>query len=342
MKVAILTPTFSKFSGIDRVVELQARELIHEGDEVTVFALEADMKDKNLNLEIVGMPKGIFFQRIYRLILPLDLPKTVKMSSKLKEFDLIISHQYPMNWFAFITKKFHNVKYTYYNHGVSYSNTFSNPFEKLYLFFFKCMTRVTVQNVDSAISVSDFLRKEFKKETGIESIVVYNKIDTERFHKGVKGMGIRKKYNLKKDPTILYVGRISPHKGVHLLIEAFNSVKKEVLSAKLLIVGKHTFGGYSDKLKNMSDKSVIFAGYVSDDELPYYYAACNVYATASLWEGFDLPVVEAQACGKPVVAFNNCSHPEVVKIGRLVEENNIKEFIDALKMYTQPNTRLPR
>ena len=47
-----------------------------------------------------------------------------------------------------------------------------------------------------------------------------------------------------------------------------------------------------------------------------------MYVTASQWEGYDLPAAEAQACGKPIVAFNIGSHPEIVKKGILVEDSN--------------------
>ena len=61
-----------------------------------------------------------------------------------------------------------------------------------------------------------------------------------------------------------------------------------------------------------------------------FYSACDCYVTASLWEGFDMPVVEAQACGKSVVAFNVCSHPEVVKKGILVKPKDINGFANAI------------
>jgi 1,2-diacylglycerol 3-alpha-glucosyltransferase len=136
------------------------------------------------------------------------------------------------------------------------------------------------------------------------------------------------------------VGRISPPKGIHLLIEAFNLVKQEIPAAKLVIVGKHSLSGYSKKLKQMSDTSVIFTGDVSDEDLPCYYAACNVYATATLWEGFDLPVAEAQVCGKPVVAFDIGPHPEVVKdkeAGILVPYKNTQALADAISEILKRN-----
>ena len=55
-----------------------------------------------------------------------------------------------------------------------------------------------------------------------------------------------------------------------------------------------------------------------------------MYVTASLWEGFNLPIAEAQACGKKVVAFGIGSHPEVVKNGILIKKDDIDGFADAI------------
>lgn len=319
MKIAHLTPTFSAFSGIDRVVYMLAREQESKGNDVIIFTLEGDMKPpENVGLRIIGMPHNPTLQRIYRLIMPLDIYRALKWLPKLKNFDVIYSHQYPMNWLAYLAKRFHKIKYIYYNYGIAPPWTFSNFIERTYMRMMSFLANWTIKRADGAISISCYLRQQLKKETGLDSEVVYPEIDTTRFYEVLSGSKIRDKYKLGADPVILYVGRISPHKGLHLLIEAFNLVKREIADAKLLIVGKHTFPGYSGKLKEIADDSVIFAGYVSDEEVPYYYAACDVYATATLWEGFNLPLAEAQACGKPVVAFNIGPHLEVVKDGETV------------------------
>ncbi|MEK6854273.1 MAG: glycosyltransferase, partial [Nanoarchaeota archaeon] len=69
---------------------------------------------------------------------------------------------------------------------------------------------------------------------------------------------------------------------------------------------------------------------VADEELPAHYGACDVYVTCSMWEGFDIPIVEANACGKPAVAFRIGSHPEVLEKGMLVEGGNVREFAAAV------------
>jgi len=334
MKIAHLTSTFSAFSGIDRVVEQQAKELSEQGNKVTIFALEADLKPpRNAELQVIGMPKSLFWQRIYRLFFPLDFVKALKWVPKLENYDIIYSHQYPMNWLAYLAKKFYSVKYIYYDYGIAPPWTFSNFIERTYIRMISFLANWTIKRADGAISISQYLQQQLKQKAGLVSEVVHPKIDTTRFHRGLDGSKIRDKYKLGANPIVLYVGRISPHKGVHLLIQAFNLVKREIPNAKLLIVGKHTFAGYSKKLRQMADDSVIFAGYVADEEIPYCYAACAIYATASLWEGFDLPLAEAQACGKPVVAFNIGPHPEVVidsETGFLVVRENIIALSQAM------------
>ena len=331
MKIAILTPTFSQYSGIDRVVELQATGYAKKGNEVTVFALEAEIKPKNFSLEILGMPKRLFMQRLYRLLFFLDFSKIKNTAEKLKDYDIVISHFYPMNWIAQYANKKYNIKYVYYNHGIGGSELFSNIFEKIYMVLFRFFNGLSLKNADSAVSISKFMRGELKKETGLESKVLYNKIDKKRFRRGIDGNRMRKILNIKNDKKLLlFVGRLSPHKNVHTLLKIFGLVNDKFPNVKLLIVGKQTFPSYFEKLKKMANKNVIFDEYVSDRELPYYYAACDLYVTASLWEGFNMPIAEAQACGKKVVAFDVCSHPEVVKNGILVKKNDAKGFADAI------------
>lgn len=334
-KIAIFIQIFSEFNGPARVAEQQAKELAGKGFDVTIFAFESDLTPpKDVKLEILRWPKNSVLSRVYLMIFPLNIVKAIKWTSRLKESDLIISHQYVLNWLAYFAKKFYGIKCVFYDHGNPYPELHSLAV-RTYLKIMIGIEKWTIKKYDYAISVSKFMREELKKGIGFDSVVIYNKIDTKRFKEGRDGQVIRDRYDLNDDPIILYVGKISHYKGVHLLIEAFNLVKKKNPNVKLIIAGKVIFVDYSKKLKEISDDSVIFAGYVSDVDLPYYYAACDVYATCTLWEGFNLPLVEAQACGKPVVAFNHCSHPEVVqngKTGYLTQPLDIPDMAKGIEM----------
>ena len=329
MRIAILTPTFNHYSGMDRVVEQQAEEYAKKGNKVTVIALETKIKPKKYKVIELGMPKNAFMQRLYRLFFFLDFKK-IDYYKKLKNYDIIISHFYPMNWLASKAKKKYKIEYIYFDHGINTTGLLNNFFQKLYMKIFLFFNNITLKNIDKAYSVSKYLSKQLYKESGIKSKVIYNKIDKKRFNKKVKGTRIIKKYNLKNNKVLLYVGRIAPHKGIHLLLQSFNIIKKKIPNSKLLIVGKPTFYNYSKTVKKSADKNIIFTGFVEDKELPEFYAACDVYVTASQWEGFNLPAAEAQACNKPVVAFNIGSHPEIVKKGILVKNKDIDAFSEAV------------
>jgi len=328
MKIAILTPTFYYDSGIDRVAQQQAENYSKKGHNVTVIALEANIKPKGYQIIQLGMPKNIFLQRLYRLFFFLDFKK-MGYYKKLRGYDKIISHFYPMNWLAHRAKNHYNIDYTYWNHSINimFRDSWTH---NIYMWFLILFNNITIKNVDKAFSVSEWARKELKEQSKIDSEVRHIEVDKKRFNKSVRGDSIIKKYNLKGKKVFLYVGKITPHKRVEIVIKSFINMKKYEPESKLIIVGRPAFKRYYKKLRKMADKDVIFTGFVCDKDLPKYYAACDVYVTASSWECFNIPAAEAQACGKPVVAFKIGAHEEVVKKGKLVEDGDIKGLSNAM------------
>ncbi|MHB8442765.1 MAG: glycosyltransferase family 4 protein [Patescibacteria group bacterium] len=338
MKIAILTPTFSKFSGIDRVVEGQSIELSNKGNKVDIYCLYGDIKLKNPNIEVIEIKKfnNLLFERIYRLLFFLDVFTISKYSKIISSYDVAYSHFYPINVIAYFAKKRNKkLQYIYYNHGVADSITFEKFHEKKYIGLIRILNNLSIKNADEIISISKYLAEVLKKETGKDSKVVYNKVDKDRYNAKPFKLDVRKKYKLPKDSfVILYVGRLSPHKKVDLLIKYFREFNKQYKDSYLIIVGKPTFQDYFKDLKTLANKHVIFTDFVSDKDLPDYYKACNIYSTCSIWEGFNLPIIEAEACGKPSVAFDLCSHPEVLKKGDLIEYPDTKnEFIKSFEKY---------
>lgn len=330
MKVALLVPNFAEFSGDARVAQLQAEQLSKKGHSVSIVTLAASMLSKEANLLVVGMPNSLFWQRIYRLLFPLNLFLLFRWLPKLKDTDLVIAHLYPMTWLAFLAKKIYKIQYIFWFHGIENPRLFPNMYERVYMRLHLYLTKITVKNADRIISVSNFAKKKLKEFTGLDSQVIYNQVDRTRFHKGINGQKIRHRYNIGTAPVLLFVGRLAPQKGIHLLIQSFSLVKKRYPTAKLVLAGDPTFKYYLDELVAAADDSVIFAGHVSTEEMPYYYGMCDLYATCSLWENHNLPVLEAQTCGKPVVAFDIESFKEVVgNNGLLVETGNVKKFSEA-------------
>lgn len=330
LNIALLVDEFSKGHGPARVVELQAKELSAKGHNITIFALNSDMDPPaDVKLEIIGTPNNKYLRVLHDLLLSVNFWKCSRWSKRLKDFDVMIAHQHYIAWISLLSKKLYGTKFVYYNHPVvSEKELFDNLYYKLFMKINEKLHRFIAKKANFVISVSEYARRTLE-EAGVRSTVIYNPIDHSGFHRSLDGEKIRKELNLGNSPIILFVGRIVPSKKIGLLIKVFKKVKEEIPNANLLIIGKSPFEEYLKKLKEMSKpytSNVLFLGYVPDEELPYYYVACDVYATTSFHEGFNLPIGEAQACGKPVVAFDIGSHREVVKNGYLVERGNTEEF----------------
>ncbi|MHB8362837.1 MAG: glycosyltransferase family 4 protein [Patescibacteria group bacterium] len=342
MKIAILTPTFSKFSGIDRVVETQAKELSKGGNEVDIYCLYGDIKLEDPNIRIYEIKKfnNLLFERIYRLLFFLDIFTISRYSKIISSYDVVYSHFYPMNVIAYFAKKKNSkLQYIYYNHGVADSITFSKFHEKVYIKLIRMLNNRSIKNTGEVISISKYLGDVLKRETGKDSKVIYDKIDKDRYNTRPFKIDIREKYKIPNDSfIILYVGRLSPHKKIDLLITYFKKFNSKYTNSYLIIVGKPTFQDYFKKLQTLANKNVVFTGFVKDEELPDYYKGCSLYATCSIWEGFNMPIVEAEACGKPSVAFNLCSHKEVLKKGDLIEYPDTKgNFVKSFEKYYNLN-----
>ncbi len=120
----------------------------------------------------------------------------------------------------------------------------------------------------------------------------------------------REKYAIGQAPYILSVGVQQPRKNVPRLIAAFDKLKTAHPDwpHQLVIAGKPGWGENS-KLKTQNSK--LFVGYVADEDLPALYAGAACFAYPSLYEGFGLPIIEAMACGAPVLTSNCGAMKEV-------------------------------
>jgi glycosyltransferase involved in cell wall biosynthesis len=113
---------------------------------------------------------------------------------------------------------------------------------------------------------------------------------------------------------LLFVGTIEPRKNLTRLLAAFEAVHADGLTDGLVIVGRRGWlcGDFFAALERSSARdAVILPGYVPDEDLPAVYAGAQALVFPSLYEGFGLPVLEAMACGTPVLASRTSSMPEV-------------------------------
>ncbi len=124
---------------------------------------------------------------------------------------------------------------------------------------------------------------------------------------------VRQRYGLP-ERYLLFVGTIEPRKNLGRVLAVFERLRAEGLTDALVIVGKRgwLYDDFFARLEGSPAKdAVIFPGFVPDADLPAVYAGAQVMAFPSEFEGFGLPVLEAMACGTPVVCSATSSLPEV-------------------------------
>jgi glycosyltransferase involved in cell wall biosynthesis len=142
------------------------------------------------------------------------------------------------------------------------------------------------------------------------------------------------------EPFVLYVGGLNPHKNIPALIRAFAKVREARAGLRLVLAGGYAedrFKVVYQDLRELVRKlgiedSVTFAGYVSDEELCRLYNRAALFASASLDEGFGLPVLEAMACGTPVVVNSGNAMEEIAgDAGLVVDARDEAELARAIE-----------
>jgi len=206
-------------------------------------------------------------------------------------------------------------------------------------------TRRVLHRAARILAVSNFSKADTVRLFGVEPEkieVIYNAID-DRLRQGhaseAERQFIAERYQVNS-PFLLYTGRISPHKNVVRIIEAFAALKSELTKEgrtedlKLIIIGDEV-SKHPDLrracVKAGVQNDVRFLGFVPIDVLRIFYDQAKIFVFPSLYEGFGLPPLEAMAHATPVVTSNTSSIPEVVgNAAVMVNPENVFEIMRAL------------
>ena len=146
-------------------------------------------------------------------------------------------------------------------------------------------------------------------------------------------------------PYLLFVGKLQARKNVIRLVHAYARFRRETGSeAKLLLAGRKTAtaDGIDQAIAELGlGDHVVQAGYFAPTDLPVLYSAAQQFVFPSLWEGFGIPVVEAMACGTPVVTSTVTSLPEVAgDAAVLVDPTSVDDIAEAMvRIETSPDLR---
>ena len=213
------------------------------------------------------------------------------------------------------------------------------------------LTNVSCSGIDHVVSVSRYTASRFilwSKVNDKKVTIIPNLVDLERFRPGKRSLELTRRYNIGNSKVLLTVGRLSSqerHKGFDEVLDALPElVAKHDL--KYLIVGDG-----SDKARLESKAAslglasvVIFAGRVSEVEKIDHYNLADAYVMPSIGEGFGIVLIEAAACGVPIIGSKIDGSFEALqggRLGRLIDPRSRAELVQAVdQVITQPPARV--
>ena len=203
------------------------------------------------------------------------------------------------------------VVYTIYDNSLlKYKN--EHPRERVW--FFNLFFKKRLPHATHIITISEFIKNELTDELGIApNKITAIPLAADPFFYPRQKVAIDETLNKHRWPQeyILYVGTLEPRKNLSVLIKALSMTKTKIA---LILAG---WKGWGDKkwlddinVYGLQDR-VIFTDYVHEETLACLYSGASAFIYPSLYEGFGLPVLEAMACGCPVICSHVASLPEV-------------------------------
>lgn len=202
---------------------------------------------------------------------------------------------------------------------VLYPQYLPSPWARL---LFRLTVRLALRSAAVVITISESAADDLLSRFGVPSdrVWVTPLAADDRFRPyGAQAIAeLCQKYSLPAE-YILYVGINKPHKNLVHLLEVFSLLETSAGATQepppLVLAGKEDprYPQAHDMVGRLGlDDRVFFLGDVADDDLPLLYAGATLFVFPSLYEGFGLPVLEAMACGTPVICSNTSSLPEIV------------------------------
>lgn len=284
--------------------------------------------------------KAVSYKSLFSLLF--YIYKSKKILKKGGYDKVVLENNVPLAWVIKLSK--YNGDYYYHFHNIPRINA-------------KC--KDVFQNCTGILCVSEFVAKQIQRaDNPIGPIspektrVLYNCIDTDHFSR-VNNQNVittwKKKYDIKEnEKVVVFVGRLSAEKGVDKLLEA--AIKLNRKDVKVLIVGSLIYNvniqdEYQQKLHRLAEQlgeQVKFTGYISQTELPIIYSISDITVLPSVWdEPAGLTMIEAMACGTPVITTNAGGIPEYVATSAMLlkKDENLPNNITGAIEYLLANGR---
>jgi glycosyltransferase involved in cell wall biosynthesis len=323
MKIGIYARGLSGIGGVKQYIESMTRAIINnlsDGDELFVV--------HNKKSEYFSSTKSnvreILLHSENRMICDFVLAPSV-----IRRLDLDVV------WFTkYVVPFFLNAKTVATVHDMAYYLPDLFAYTASDTLFMRALIRSSCARADKIVAVSENTKQDIVRLLGVfpEKVRVIHEAADDKYKlitDKARLTSFRDKYGLDKK-YFLFTGGISPRKNLARLIHAFDRISSKTEHVLVLTGAK----GWKNKevldLIKKNDR-VIKLGFVDDDDMVLLYNLADLFVYPSLYEGFGLPVLEAQSCGCPVICSKNSSLEEVGGDGVcFVDPNNIEDIFDKM------------
>ena len=191
-------------------------------------------------------------------------------------------------------------------------------FSRLYLQFLKSIIYASAKSADGIVTLTEHVKNDILKFYRIPSeriAVSHFGVDRELFDvsRPHLTLAMKQRYGLP-ERYLLYAASSLPHKNHPRLLAALQHAKKQIPELKLVLIGARDKGedALAQEIRRLGlQDDVVLLGWIPFEDVPLIYQGCEAFVFPTLHEGFGLPVVEAMACGVPVICSRIDPLPEV-------------------------------
>lgn len=278
------------------------------------FSLPPAVKVHKIGVPLIarfGKSRAAILKRaiLRYVLLPLGLVRFITLKQRLGP-EVIIVHSPVLSFISLLSKK--REKVIVVDHGLPYKDLQHKLIIKHIII---TISKILYHKADGAVAISKPLMNYYLKDIGLdENKVAYipNFIDLKKIAE-LSAEALELKFDrIYSCPVVVNVGRLTQQKGQWHLLRAFKKVKENVEEARLVIVGDGELrDGLTRLAKELGIKDCVYFLGWQDNPFKYIVSA-QVFVFPSLWEGFPFALVEAMACGVPVIASDCKSGPREV------------------------------
>ena len=334
MKVAMVGHKIipSRRGGIEKVLTSLCPLLVEEGAEVTCYNRSSDKVENEYVGTVVDKKYcGVKLKKAFTLnargVSAMMASFTAAIGAAFGKYDIVHFHAEGPCAAMWIPKLF-GKKCVATVHGLDWQREkWGKGFASKYIKFGE---KVMAKYADEIIVLSESAAKYFKDTYNRDTVLINNGIEKPDKKQADK---IKELYGISKDEYICMVSRLTAEKGVHYLIDAYNSINTD---KKLVIAGDTSdTDDYVELLKKKAEgnSNIIFTGFISGDVLDEIYSNAYLVVLPSDIEGMSLSLLEAMAYGNAVLCSDIPENTLVVEDKAIhFEKSNISDLADKLQM----------